>query len=588
MKKKTVSMNEAKSKSELIKQLKTLQRKLKLLEAKSKKSNHTEGRIENQKKYRTLFDNAPVGIVMLDKNDRILQINKTFETIFQFTIKEIRGKYLNDIIVPKSMRDEANKLSSDTSQRLTVDKETWRKRKDGTLVPVQVLGVPIEINNDLIGIYGMYVDITERNRTQDKLKKLNRIYEVSSNINSIIVHSNDQESLFKEVCRVAVEDGNFRMAAIGLVDHELQKIKIVSHHGFTGDFLTCLNINLVDETNRNHPAAVAIETMEYCVSRDIENDPRMERWRDIALKNGCQSLCVFPLILFEKPYGLIYLCGDQKFFFDEHEIKLLDEMAMDVSFCIENIFNEEKRKKNESDLLQARTKAEEANRLKNSFLARMSHEVRTPINVILGNVNAINELYYKSADEETKLLFDSIEEECLRLLTTMTEIFDISSIESGNFKINIEMLSLNSLVKTVYNNLKTMADKKNLTVILDPTDTDIIIEGDEYCLRSIVINVLHNAIKFSNHGTIKISVTNKDDFGICSIADEGIGMSEDYQKHLFEVFSQEDVGYSRAFEGTGLGLALTKKYLEFMNGDIQISSKKDVGTTVTFKIPLSQ
>ncbi len=587
MKKQKTLAKKPLNKSDLIKQLRTTERKMSLLKARLKKATHNNGQIENQKKYRTLFENAPVGIVMLDKNDRILQINKTFETIFQFRTKEIRGKHLNDVLVPESMRAEANKLSSDTSQKLTVDKETWRKRKDGTLVPVQILGVPIEINHDLIGIYGMYADITERTRAQEKLKKLNRIYEVTSNINSIIVHTNDQESLFKEVCRVAVEDGKFRMAAIGLIEHESQCIKFVSHHGFTGDFLASLNINLADEINHNHPAAVAIETMEYCVSNNIENDLRMERWRNITLKNGFQSLCVFPLIVFEKPYGLIYLCSDQKFFFDEYEIKLLDEMTMDVSFCIEKIFNEGKREKNESDLLQARTKAEEANRLKNSFLARMSHEVRTPINVILGNVNAINELYYKSADEETKLLFDSVEEECLRLLTTMTEIFDISSIESGNFKISIEPLSLNSIVKTICQNLKTMAHKKNLNVTLDCADTDIIIKGDEYCLRSVAINILHNAIKFSNHGTIKISVTKKDGFGICSIADEGVGMTEEYQKQLFEIFSQEDVGYSRAFEGTGLGLALVKKYVEFMNGDIQISSKKDVGTIVTFKIPLS-
>ena len=369
--------------------------------------------VEKEKRYGTLFDNAPIGIVMLDEEDRILQINKMFETIFQFKIDEIKGKFLNDVIVPENLQEEANKLSSDTTQKMKVDKVSVRKRKDGALVPVQILGVPIEINDKLIGIYGMYDDITERTRSEEELKKLNRIYEVTSNINSTIVHTTEQDALFQEVCRVAVEDGKFRMAAVGLIDDESQSVKFVSSFGFTGDFLRNMDIDLSGEESKNNPTTLAIETQEYCVSKDIESDPRMLLWKDAARKNGYQSLCVFPLIVFEKPYGLIYLYSGQKFFFDEWEMKMLDEMAMDVSFCIENIFNEEKRKKNETDLIQARKRAEEANRLKNGFLARMSHEVRTPINVILSNIKAISDLYNKSVDKESKFLFGSIKDECV-------------------------------------------------------------------------------------------------------------------------------------------------------------------------------
>src|SRR3989339_1944137 len=168
----------------------------------------------------------------------------------------------------------------------------------------------------------------------------------------------------------------------------------------------------------------------------------------------------------------------------------------------------------------------------------------------------------------------------------MTEIFDISCIESGDFKVVIVPLSLNSILKTACDNINEIAAQKNIVIDLVPNETEITINGDEYCLRGAISNILQNSIKFSNHGTIKISLNKQNEFGSCIISDEGIGISEDYQKHLFEVFSQEDVGYSRAFDGTGLGLALTKKYIEFMNGEIQITSKKDIGTTVRIKIPL--
>ncbi|MCX6170344.1 MAG: PAS domain S-box protein [Ignavibacteriales bacterium] len=578
--------DETKSKLELIKELKTLQSEMKLIEANLFKNGNKIELAENEKRYRTLFENAPVGIVMLDQNDRVLQINKTFETIFQYSLDEIHGHYINDFIIPDSKVEEAKTLSFNTLQKIGANKETIRKRKDGSFVPVQVLGVPIEINDTLIGIYGMYVDITERKQTEERLLKLNRIYEVTSNINTTIVHTSDQKSLFDEVCRIAVDDGKFIMAMIGLIDEESKNIINVAHNGFTGDYVKNMNINLKDKKYRDCPTNIAVETKEYCVCNNIETDVRMKLWSALALKNGYQSFCTIPLIVFEKVYGVIYLFSEQKYFFDEEEMRLLEEMAMDVSYCIENIYNEKKRKKAEEQILLAKDKAEEANRLKNSFLARMSHEFRTPLNVILGSCNIINETYYKSATVETRTIFDTIDEECLRLLTTMTEIFDISSIESGNFKIDLKPISLNMAVKLSCQNLKIMADKKKLNVVMEFPDPEIIVKGDEYCLHGVVFNLLHNAIKFSNKGTIKITVRYDNQNGFCSISDEGLGMSENYQKHLFEMFSQEDVGYSRPFEGTGLGLALTKKYIELMFGDLEIDSKKNVGTTVEFKIPL--
>lgn len=570
----------------LVREMKTFHGKIKPPKSTQQKTNPKVDHSEKAQRYQTLFENAPVGIVMLDQNDRILKINKMFQTIFQFSIKEIRGKVLNDVIIPDAMVDEARKLSYDTSQKKIVDKETYRKRKDGSLVPVQILGVPIEINKKLTGIYGMYVDITERKHAEDKLKKINRIYEVTSNINNTIVHARDQHLLFNEVCRIAVEDGKFRMSAIGLIDQESRNINIAAHYGLIGDYLQNLCININDENNAGNPSVVAIETTEYCACNDVETDVKMITLHEQILKNGYRSFCVFPLVVFGKPYGLIYLFSEDRFHFDEEEMKLLDEMAMDVSFCIETLFNEESRRKEHEELIRAKESAEEANRLKSSFLARMSHELRTPLNVILGNLNTIRDLYFENSENETKIIFGAIEDNCSRLIATMTEIFDISTIESGGFKTNLIRLSLNSAVSEIVEKLKRRAEKKNLEIKLADTEPNILVMGDEYCLSNALVNVLHNAIKFSSGGEINIILSKDENFGICSVADEGIGMSGDYQKHLFELFSQEDVSYSRPFEGVGLGLALAKKYLAFMNSSIEIKSSKNMGTTVTFKIPL--
>lgn len=436
-------------------------------------------------------------------------------------------------------------------------------------------------------IAALTVNIAELQRTEEKLRKLHRVYEVTSSINETIVRIHDRQSLFDNVCRIAVEEGRFRMAWIGLIDENSKRIKTTANYGFAGNYFKKLDIKLDNKRNASNPAVIAIDTMEYCVCNDIETDIRMKPWQEIALRNEYRSLCAFPIIVFGKPFGILILYSDQRFFFDEEEIRLLDEMALDLSFCIETIINEEQHRIAEKETIRAKEKAEEANRLKNSFLSMISHEIRTPLNAIVGHIYFLKDLLYKSADNDVRLSFNAIEICSKRLLYLITELIDTSRIEAGEFPIIKKTILLNDEIKSVYKQLKLMADEKNIGVNLDLPESPVIVKGDQYCLRGVLINLLGNAIKFSKKGKIEIRVCKDERWGICSIKDEGVGMSKEYQKHLFETFSQEDLGYSKSFEGAGLGLALTKKYIELMNGEIDIKSQKEIGTTATFKIPLN-
>ena len=118
-------------------------------------------------------------------------------------------------------------------------------------------------------------------------------------------------------------------------------------------------------------------------------------------------------------------------------------------------------------------------------------------------------------------------------------------------------------------------------------EKEIIITSDEYCFGGVLVNLISNAIKYSNKGTISVSLTETEDSVVCAVKDEGVGMSEEYQKHLFQTFSQEDLGLSRRYEGAGLGLAITKRYLDLLGGNIEVQSKKGVGTTMIFSVPKS-
>ncbi len=365
-----------------------------------------EREVEFQKaRLEQLFKNSPVGLVLLDRDDRIIEVNEGFEEIFGFTTAEIKGKILNELIIPQAFQNQAKELSMKTQQGDVVSAETVRKRKDGSLVFVRIYGVPIIVDDNRIGIYGMYVDISERKKFEEKI-------------------------------------------------------------------------------------------------------------------------------------------------------------------------------------IKEKLKAEEANRLKSGFLSAMSHEIRTPLNVILGYSGVLKDLYIDKISKEEKSYFNSIENACMRLMTTISQILDISRLEANEFPIEIEKLSLTSAVNSAIDLLKIKTNEKKLDLFLVAPMNEIYVEADKYCLDNALINIINNAIKYSDKGKIEIILSTADKKAICVVKDEGIGMSEEYQQHLFESFSQEDVGMKRRYEGTGLGLALTKRYIELMNGRIEIESEKGVGTKVKILLPL--
>jgi signal transduction histidine kinase len=174
--------------------------------------------------------------------------------------------------------------------------------------------------------------------------------------------------------------------------------------------------------------------------------------------------------------------------------------------------------------------------------------------------------------------FEAINNSGKRLLRTIDLILNMSLIQTGKQRLNIKPVELNFVLKNLVNEFMPMAKKKNLSLNFNLADDEPKVLGDEYTLVQAFQNLIDNAIKYTNNGKIEI-LLNKMENKICvNIIDTGIGISESYIKNLFEPFSQEDNGYTRKFEGTGLGLALTKKYIELNSGILTVNSKKGEGS----------
>ncbi len=243
------------------------------------------------------------------------------------------------------------------------------------------------------------------------------------------------------------------------------------------------------------------------------------------------------------------------------------------------------RKRAEQELIAARDKAQESDLLKDAFIANISHEIRTPLNVILGYSNLIAELFGRHASPEERLLFDSISRGGQRLMRTVEHILNISIIRSGTFEMFPETLDITEILSHVIDNFMPVAHEKRIALRLVNQMVHPMTHVDRFACEQAMMNILDNAVKFTTHGHVEVRTTNVDGRIRIDVEDTGIGISEEYLPKLFKVFSQEITGYTRPFDGLGLGLALTKHYIELNHGDIAVTSHKGQGTTFTVHFP---
>ena len=241
------------------------------------------------------------------------------------------------------------------------------------------------------------------------------------------------------------------------------------------------------------------------------------------------------------------------------------------------------RKKQEEQLIIAKEEAEKSDRLKSEFLAQMSHEIRTPLNNILTYASLLKEELESKLPTELEPSFRVINSSALRLLRTIDLILNLSKIQTGNFdtyfeKINIDQDILYEIILEFY----TRANEKNIKLIYEVTADNKKIFGDNYSTGQIFVNLIDNAIKYTNKGEIKVILYNNSQKEVCvDVMDSGTGISEEFLPALFDPFTQEDNSDRRNYEGTGLGLALVRKYVEINNAKIEVRSKKNKGTTFT-------
>jgi signal transduction histidine kinase len=246
------------------------------------------------------------------------------------------------------------------------------------------------------------------------------------------------------------------------------------------------------------------------------------------------------------------------------------------------------RKKAEAEIIMAKEIAENSEKLKSEFLAQMSHEIRTPINAILSFSSLLREEIGNLVPKELGGAFNIMNNAGQRIIRTIDLILNMSEIQTGTFTPEIREFDIfEDVLIPLSTQYKMICKEKGLKIRIKRAGKNFMVNADEYTITQIFDNLLGNAVKYTLEGEIEINVKrNKRSIRI-EISDTGIGISKEYLPNLFQPFTQEEQGYTRKFEGTGLGLALVKKYCDLNNAEIECESEKGKGTMFRITFPVS-
>ncbi|MCD4694765.1 MAG: response regulator [Bacteroidales bacterium] len=525
---------------------------------------------------RSITQTAADAIISINADGIIMSWNNAAEKIFGYSSSEMMNRELLEIIPDKYKAGHEHciiQLKRGSSEKLigkTI--ELTALRKDGTEFPIELSLSSWETGpqNNYTGIIR---DITERKRAE-------QIQKILYNISNAAISSGNLKKLISLIqieLGTIIDTTNFYVALYNPKTDTLSLPFITdekneSQHFPAGKTLT----KYVIKTQKSFLGTKeAIKKLEK--SGEIEKfGPDSKIWLGV------------PLIIEGKITGVFAVQSyTDEFAYDESDMEILEFIADQISISIE-------RKKAEQGLKGALEKATESDSLKSAFLATMSHELRTPLNAIIGFSDIIDEgMPIEKIIDYTKIINSSGN----HLLTIVEDIFNISLIESGEIKIMEEDVSLQTVLNDVHAIIKIEQQNTNkghlgLVLKIPASEKDLIIQTDPSKLKQILINLLKNALKFTDDGHVHFGYNIETVQGKSAIKfyveDTGIGIEADMFGLIFEIFRQVDDSNTRMYGGTGIGLSISKKLTELLGGRIWLDSEKGKGSTFYFFIPFKE
>jgi signal transduction histidine kinase len=301
--------------------------------------------------------------------------------------------------------------------------------------------------------------------------------------------------------------------------------------------------------------------------------------RQIIEKDGLRALLAVPMLREDRLIGGLVVRRRAPGQFAKETVDLLQNFAIQSALAIQNarLFREIEKKGQELEI---------ASKHKSEFLANMSHELRTPLNAILGYTELILDKIYGNVPEQIQEVLERVEQNGRHLLSLINDVLDLSKIEAGHLTLSLNDYSMKEVVQTVVTAVESLAAEKNLELKVTVSPEVDYGKGDEQRISQVLMNLVGNAIKFTEEGQVKVEATASKDNFVVSVSDTGPGLSEADQQKIFEEFHQVDGSSTRKKGGTGLGLAIAKRIVEMHGGHIWVDSTLGKGSTFFFALPV--
>jgi PAS domain S-box-containing protein len=486
---------------------------------------------ENLLKLNLAINNSREVVFMTDIEGIITYINPEFTKMYGFTQDEVIGK-----VTPRILKSGfTTKETIEEMWKLLLSKhrlfaEYINKTKDGRFINIEGSSEPIiNEDGDIIGFIGIHRDISDRKIAEKVI---------------------NQEKIFSDKLIESLP-GIFYMFDSNFNPLRWNRNKQVL-------------LGLTDEDMKTH------STIDYIADKDKQKV--IDSFKQAFIEG--ESNVIVNVIRYDGKEIAYHLTGKR---LDTENGPLLLGVGIDVN----------DRVKAENDLIVALKKAEESDQLKTAFLQNMSHEIRTPLNGIIGFTQLLNleDISKEDSIEYTEIIKQSSH----RLIEIVNNVLDLSKIETGQILIFNESFEINKLLNVLFNFFEYSANSKKLDLIyLNKLNSENIrIVSDESKINQILVNLISNAIKFTNSGYVEYGYEMKEEYVVFYVKDTGIGISSEFHNSIFNRFSQVDLSLTRGFEGAGLGLAICKGLVEKLGGKIWVESEVGKGSIFTFTIPKS-
>jgi signal transduction histidine kinase/HAMP domain-containing protein len=440
---------------------------------------------------------------------------------------------------------------------------------------IKQLFAKLQENKEKLEDYSRTLEQKVEVRTRDlarSVEELKALGDVSQTVNSTL----DLETVLTSIVRHAVRISKADAGTIYEFDETEQVFIPRINYGVSDEFIQVMRdsrLRVGDKTvlgqsaKKKSPVQIPdlVKVPDYPISYMKKTDFR--------------ALLAVPLLRKDRHVGGLVIRRKVAGKFTEPVVNLLQTFAAQSVIAIHNarLFHEIEDKGREIQL---------ANKHKSEFLANMSHELRTPLNAILGYTELIIDNIYGDVPEMIQEVLERVAKNGRHLLNLINDVLDLSKIEAGRLSLSLDDYSIQDIIQTVFTSVKPLAVEKNLDLKMAVSEVLKTGRGDEQRIAQVILNLLGNAIKFTEKGKVEVAATVSNETFLISVSDTGPGLSETDQKNIFDEFRQADGSSTRAKGGTGLGLSISKKIVEMHGGRIWVDSSLGKGSTFSFTLPI--